>query len=413
MNSSCAKAATLDQQDALAHKKQEFILPEDVIYLDGNSLGPLSHKAKSRAEEVINVQWGQDLITSWNTHQWIDLPATSGAKIARLIGANAAEVVCCDSTSINLFKVLSHCLSIQSGRNKIVSQSDNFPTDLYIAEGLSALVGQSNCELVSVAENDLMKTLDDNTAILFLTQVNFRTGFIHDIELITQRAHELGVLVVWDLAHSAGVIPLALNDWDVDFAIGCGYKYLNGGPGAPAFVYANKRFHESLHQPLTGWMGHASPFDFTETYTPALNINQFLAGTPAVVSMSIMDAALDVFADVEIADIRQKSLQLTDYFSERMANSDCLKELQPISPVDHQFRGSQLSYTHEHAYAICQALISVGVIADFRAPNILRIGFSPLYLSFTDLDCAIGHLEKVMLDQLYLEETFQRRNAVT
>ena len=413
MNSSNKTAIALDRQDILAHKKQEFILPEGIIYLDGNSLGPLTYRAKRRAEEVINVQWGLDLITSWNKHQWIDLPATSGAKIARLIGANASEVVCCDSTSINLFKVLSHCLSLQSGRNKIVSQSDNFPTDLYIAEGLSTLVGQCNCELVSVADTDLMNTLDDKTAILFLTQVNFRTGFIHDIEMITQRAHELGVIVVWDLAHSAGVIPLAMNDWDVDFAIGCGYKYLNGGPGAPAFVYANQRFHDSLHQPLTGWMGHASPFDFTETYRPAPNINQFLAGTPAVVSMSIMDAALDIFEDLDIVDIRRKSLQLTDYFSERMATSEILTDLNSVSPTEHKVRGSQLSFAHEHAYAICQALISVGVIADFRAPNILRIGFSPLYLSFADLDYAISQLEHVMDEQLFLKHKFQRRNAVT
>jgi len=408
-----SKASTLDQQDSLASKRSEFILPEDIVYLDGNSLGPLTHKAKNRADEVISLQWGQDLITSWNKHHWIDLPSVAGAKIARLIGAEHDEVICCDSTSINLFKVLSHCLAMNSPRNKIISQNDNFPTDLYMAEGLSMLLGAQSCQLVTVPEQDILNALDTDTAVLFLTQVNFRTGRIHDIKMLTERAHELGILVVWDLAHSAGVIPLELTNWGVDFAIGCGYKYLNGGPGAPAFVYANTVHHEQLKQPLTGWMGHANPFAFTEHYEPSPDMKQFLVGTPGIISMSVMDAALDIFADIEVAAIRDKSLALTDYFMQRLADSHVCSELVSLSPIAHAERGSQLSYSHPHAYAICQALIAMGVIADFRAPDILRLGFSPLYLSFSDLDRALEALESVMRDKSYLDEQYQQRNAVT
>ncbi len=408
-----SKASTLDQQDSLARKRSEFILPEDIVYLDGNSLGPLTHEAKKRADEVISQQWGQDLITSWNKHHWIDLPSVAGAKIARLIGAEHDEVICCDSTSINLFKVLSQCLAMNSPRNKIISQNDNFPTDLYMAEGLSILLGAQSCQLVTVPEQDILTSLDTDTAVLFLTQVNFRTGRIHDIKMLTERAHELGILVGWDLAHSAGVIPLELTNWGVDFAIGCGYKYLNGGPGAPAFVYANTAHHEQLKQPLTGWMGHAEPFAFTEHYEPSPDMKQFLVGTPGIISMSVMDAALDIFADIEVAAIRDKSLALTDYFMQRLADSYACAELVSLSPTAHAERGSQLSYSHPHAYAICQALIAMGVIADFRAPDILRLGFSPLYLSFSDLDRALEALESVMRDESYLDKQYQQRNAVT
>ena len=343
-------ANQLDREDPLASKRNEFIIPDDVVYLDGNSLGPLSIKAKLRADEVVNQQWGRDLITSWNKHQWIELPQLVGSKIARLIGADAHEVICCDSTSINLFKVLALALRLNPGRSKILSQTDNFPTDLYMGEGLQDLLGQSRCELVHTSADQISENLNEDIAVLFLTQVNFRTGAIHDIEAITRQAQEKGILVVWDLAHSAGVIPLKLAEWGVDFAIGCGYKYLNGGPGAPAFVYAASRYHSALMQPLTGWMGHAQPFAFSPSYAPAQDMKQFLSGTPAVVSMSILDAALDAYADIDIQQIRTKSLTMTDYFATQINSQDVFRELIPVSPDSGSERGSQLSFQHPEAY---------------------------------------------------------------
>ena len=406
-------ANELDRQDPLASKRKEFILPDDVVYLDGNSLGPLSIKAKERAAEVVNQQWGSDLITSWNKHQWIDLPQQVGSKIARLIGAEPHEVICCDSTSINLFKVLSLALKLNPDRTKILSQTDNFPTDLYMAEGLQDLLGQSRCELVHTSAEHISENLNDDVAVLFLTQVNFRTGAIHDIEELTQQAHEKGILVIWDLAHSAGVIPLDLTNWGVDFAIGCGYKYLNGGPGAPAFVYAATKYHTTLMQPLTGWMGHAQPFAFSPSYAPAQNMKQFLSGTPTIVSMSILDAALDVYRDLDIEQIRTKSLTMTEYFATQISTGEVFKELAPVSPMAESERGSQLSFQHPDAYAICQAWIDAGVIADFRDPDILRVGFAPLYLSYADLDIALHKLAEILVNKTYLRDQFQQRKAVT
>ncbi len=406
-------AAELDEQDPIAYKRSDFILPDELIYLDGNSLGPLTRSAKVRAEEVVNQQWGDDLIRSWNSHQWISLPQTVGSKIARLIGADSDEVIACDSTSINLFKLLALCLKLNPARTKIVSQEDNFPTDLYMGEGLQHLLGRTHCEVLNVSASDITQSINEEVAVLYLTQVNFRTGYLHDIERITQLAHDNGVLVIWDLAHSAGVIPLELSRWGVDFAIGCGYKYLNGGPGAPAFVYAAKKYHPTLMQPLTGWMGHSEPFAFQPEYSPARDMRQFLAGTPAVVSMSLLDAALDVYEDVEIEQIRHKSLMLTDYFSRQMIERKELSELEPCRANEHHERGSQLSFQHPQAYAICQAWIDAGVIADFRSPDILRIGFAPLYLSFSDLDLALDKLEQIMTYKTYQAKTYQQRKAVT
>lgn len=406
-------AAALDEQDPLSHKRREFIIPNNIIYLDGNSLGPLTVKAQQRAEKVVNEQWGSDLITSWNKHQWIELPQQVGSKIARLVGAESDEVICCDSTSVNLFKLLALALKLNPTRNKILSQADNFPTDLYMAEGLEDLLGQSRCEFISVPANRIIESVTDDVAVLFLTQVNFRTGYIHDIRAITEMAHHKGILVIWDLAHSAGVIPLELSEWGVDFAIGCGYKYLNGGPGAPAFVYAARKYHSQLMQPLTGWMGHAQPFAFDSSYEPAPDMKQFLAGTPSVVSMSILDAALEVYSDVEIHQIRNKSLTMTDYFADQINTNTIFKDLIPVSPTAHKERGSQLSFRHPQAYAICQAWIDAGVIADFRDPDILRIGFAPLYLSFEDLDIALNKLAAILTHQSYMATQYQQRKAVT
>lgn len=408
----------MDAQDPLANKQKEFYLPDNKVYLDGNSLGPLPLVAKRRAKEVVDQQWGDDLITSWNRHQWIELPTSVGKKIASLIGANvkpesANQVICCDSVSVNIFKLLATALSINSDRHKILSQSDNFPTDLYMAQGLSQLLGNQRCELVAVDEASIESSIDDSIAVLLLTQINFRTGKVHDIKRITELAHQHGVLVIWDLAHSAGVIPIELDNWNVDFAVGCGYKYFNGGPGAPAFVYAAERHHANMQQPLSGWMGHQSPFEFNANYQSDAGIKQFLCGTPAVVSMSLLDAALDVFNDVTINQIREKSLALSDLFIRLVKQHTCLKSLQLITPLERNNRGSQLAFTHDQAYAICQALIAEGIIADFRAPNILRVGFSPLFLSFKDIYRSVETLNRIISEKIYENEAFQVRQAVT
>jgi kynureninase len=403
----------LDANDLLAKKREAFYLPKNKIYLDGNSLGPMTHAAKTRAENVIAEQWGSDLITSWNKHQWIDLPETVGEKIAPLIGAAKGQVICCDSVSINLFKVLAAGLSLNPERKKILSQSDNFPTDLYMTQGLQNLLGRERCELVTVTEDAIIESLDDSIAVLMLTQVNFRTGRVLDIKTITKAAKEKGILVVWDLAHSAGAIPVKLDEWQVDFAVGCGYKYFNGGPGAPAFVYVAQRHLQELTQPLSGWMGHRSPFEFSPDYEKPSSIKQFLCGTPGVVSMCVLDESLNLFKDISIEMIRHKSLALTDLFIQLVQQNKCLKDLILITPIDHDLRGSQIAYCHDDAYAICQALIAQGIIADFRAPNILRFGFSALFLRFKDIQSSVTALVDVVKNKKYQQAEFKKRLAVT
>ena len=403
----------LDKADTLAHKRDEFDLPADTIYLDGNSLGALPKAVKSRVAEVVSQQWGSHLIRSWNDHQWIDLPTQVGEKIAPIIGADKGQVICCDSISVNLFKLLSSALSLNSERNVVLSTEDNFPTDLYIVQGLSELLGPDLCQLKLVAEQNIEQSLNDSVAVLLLTQVNFRTGKLLDMQKITQLAHEKGILVIWDLAHSAGAIPVELDDCNADFAVGCGYKYLNGGPGSPAFLYVAKRHQAAVKQPLLGWMGHAKPFAFDAKYQGANNINQYLCGTPSVIAMSALDAALDVWQDVDISKIREKSIALADVFIKLVQTHSCLRDLHLCSTENSSQRGSQLAFSHTDAFAICQALIEKGVIADFRAPNILRFGFTPLYTSFEDIYQAVTILAEVVKTQLYTEPRFNLAGKVT
>ncbi|WP_213994850.1 kynureninase [Arsukibacterium sp.] len=408
----------LDQQDPLATKRDAFRLPTEVIYLDGNSLGAMPEAAAERAGELVQQQWSKDLITSWNKHHWIDLPKHVGEKIGRLIGAAPDQVISCDSTSVNLFKVLSCALLLQQaqnpGRSIVLSQSGNFPTDLYMVQGLATLLGEQNCQLKLVAdEADIIAGMTPDVAVLLLTQVDFRSGRLLNMQRLTELAHAKGILVIWDLAHSAGALPIELDACQVDFAIGCGYKFLNGGPGAPAFIYAAKRLHNSLSQPLTGWMGHHSPFNFDKQYQKAPGIEQFLTGTPAILSLSVLDAALDVFADVELTQLRQKSLQLSSYFHQLVQQHDCLQSLQLLTPLNEAERGSQLAYQHEDAYALCQALIKQGVIADFRAPNILRLGFTPLYLRFIDMWTAVEILADIVRSQEYTKAEYKLKHKVT
>ena len=408
-----ALAKKYDLEDPLAEQKSAFDLPANVIYLDGNSLGPLPKSAKQRVKQVVDKEWGEDLITSWNVNSWIDLPRNTGEKIAKLIGASPDQVICCDSISVNLFKLLCAALRLNAPRNKVVTTADNFPTDGYMVQGLSGLLGDDRCELVCIDEDDILDSLSDDVGVLLLTQINFRTGKKLDIALITEKAHEAGILVIWDLAHSAGVMPVLLDQWDVDFAVGCGYKFLNGGPGAPAFIYVTKRLQQQYQQPLMGWMGHAAPFAFNGKYQSAEGVQQNLVGTPSVVSMSLLDASLDVFSQLDMNTVFEKSQKLIEWFVDVAEQLDLVEQFEVITPLDQTQRGAQFAMQHEHAYAICQALINENVIADFRAPNILRLGFSPLFLSFTDIVNAAICLSDIMASQRYLEPRFTIKQKVT
>lgn len=402
----------LDREDTLAHKRKLFALPAKTIYLDGNSLGALPTAVEAAVGDVVAQQWGQDLIASWNKHSWIDLPVSVGERIAPLIGAAAGQVVCTDSISVNLFKLLSTALSLQPGRHTIVSQKDNFPTDLYMVEGLAQMLGPERCQLRAVDSDALLDALDDDVAVLLLTHVNFRSGQMHDMQALTAAAHEQGVLVLWDLAHSAGVVALELDEWQVDMAVGCGYKFLNGGPGAPAFLYLAQRHQNKVPQPLSGWMGHRRAFDFVPDYEPASGVQRYLGGTPSILSMTALDAALDVFANVSMDDVRAKSSLLTQCFIE-LVQDNALDGIRVISPTESAQRGSQVSLSHDNAYAIAQALIEAGVIVDFRAPDIVRFGFSPLYNSFREVGVSADILARIMCEQRFLEPRFQVRSRVT
>jgi len=408
-----ADAQAMDAADELAHKRAGFVLPAEVIYLDGNSLGALPKLAQVRAQQVVESEWGQDLIASWNSHDWINLPLTLGEKIARLLGADSGQTLCCDSTSINLFKLLHCALAMQQGRTVVLTQTDNFPADLYIAQGLSNSIGARGCSIRSVEAAEIEQHLQTDVAVLLLTHVHYKNAAKHDMQRLTRLAHAQGILVIWDLAHSAGALPLELDACEVDFAVGCGYKYLNGGPGAPAFLYAATRHHSSIQNPLTGWMGHNAPFDFNPQYEPAAGIRQFLCGTPSIIAMSVLDAALDVFADVDMQTLRRKSLALTNLFVQLVAANPALQDLQLESPSNNEQRGSHLAFTHPDAYAICQALIDHHVICDFRAPSTLRLGFAPLYIRFEDVWNAVAVLTNVMQNKLYQAEKYAKRLQVT
>ncbi|GIW24464.1 kynureninase [Meiothermus sp.] len=406
-----ATIQALDQADPLSAKREAFVLPEGLVYLDGNSLGMLPRIVQSRVEQVVKQQWGHDLIRSWNLHGWVDLPVKVGAKIARLIGAEPDEVVAADSTSVNLFKVLLAALRLRPERRVIVSDVDNFPTDLYIAQGVSALLG--GYELRLVKKDEIEEALDHQTAVLMLTEVDYRTGYRYDMGRLTRMAHERGALALWDLAHSAGAFPVYLNQHGVDFAVGCGYKYLNGGPGAPAFLFVARRHQEAAFPFLSGWMGHKAPFAFIPEYVAAEGIRRLTVGTPSVLSMSALDAALEVFVDVDLEALREKSLRLTDLFIELMEPLAARYGFELVTPREHAQRGSQVAYRHQEGYAVMQALISQGVIGDFRAPDIVRFGFTPLYLRFMDVWEAVQRLEHVMRQDLWKDPRFQQRAKVT
>lgn len=371
------EAKALDAADPLAAMRARFALPEGVIYLDGNSLGALPAAAPATIAELVERQWGNDLITSWNKHGWIDSPATLGAKLAPLIGAAADEVLVCDSTSVNLFKLLVAALGTQPGRRVILTERDNFPTDLYVAQGIARLL--PDVEIRAVDRDELIAALTDDVAVLMLTQVDYRSGARHDMAMLSAAARNAGVLSLWDLSHSAGAIGIDLNGSGADLAVGCGYKYLNGGPGAPAFLYVAAALQDRLQSPLNGWMGHDAPFAFDGDYRPAPGIARFLAGTPPVVGMAALAAGLATFDGVSMAAIEAKAASLTDFFIASV--EDRCPNLELASPRNLAERGAHVSFRHPHAYAVMQALIDRGVIGDVRMPDLIRFGFASLYNS--------------------------------
>ncbi|WP_185983883.1 kynureninase [Aureimonas mangrovi] len=407
------RAAALDAADPLAGRRELFVLPEGLVYLDGNSLGALTKGAKARVAKAVEEEWGRGLISSWNDAGWVDLPARVGAKIAALVGADPGHVVACDSTSVNLFKVLAAALALRPGRRVIVSERANFPTDLYMVEGLSALLSQGHELRLIETEAEAHEALGPDVAVLMLTHVNYRTGAMFDMKGLTQAAHDAGALAIWDLAHSAGAVPLDLAGAGADFAVGCGYKYLNGGPGAPAFLYVAPEHLAQARQPLSGWFGHKAPFAFVPGFEPADGIAKFLTGTPSVLAMSALDAALDAFKGLEMATVRGKSVVLCDLFVEAVEASCSRLGLTLASPREAAARGSQISFAHENAYAVMQALIEARVVGDFRAPDLLRFGFTPLYTRFADVLAAADALAEILRTERWREERFQTRRAVT
>jgi kynureninase len=402
----------LDAADPLAGWRERFALPDGVIYLDGNSLGPLPRATAGVLEDVVRRQWGRDLITSWNRHGWVDLPQRLGAKLARLLGAAAHEVVVADSTSVNLFKLVAAALGLRPGRRVVLSERGNFPTDLYVAQGLGDLLGE-RLELRLVSSDEIEAALDDDTALLMLTHVDYRSGRMHDMARLTRAAHDAGALALWDLAHSAGAVPVDLRGAGADLAVGCGYKYLNGGPGAPAFLFVAERWHAEIRQPITGWFGHASPFAFDPAYRPAAGITRFLAGTPPILSMKALEVGIDMLLEADARDLRQKSVALTETFI-RLVEERCGDfGLALASPRAAERRGAQVALRHDDGYPIVQALIGRGVIGDFRAPDLLRFGFAPLYVRFVDVWDAVDALLAVMSGRLWDHPAYQQRAAVT
>ncbi len=399
-------AQALDAADPLAGYRERFALPEGVIYLDGNSLGPLPRATVAATSELVTRAWGERLIRSWN-EGWIDAPERLGAKIAPLIGAGTDEVIVADSTSVNLYKLVVAALRLDPARRVVVSEAGNFPTDLYVVEGAVAAV--PGAELRVVERGALAEALGDDTALLLLTHLHYKTAARFDMAAWTKRAHDAGALMCWDLSHSAGAVAVDLHAAGADLAVGCGYKYLNGGPGAPAFLYVAKRWQERLANPLSGWMGHAAPFDFVDDYRPAAGMKRWLTGTPSVLGLGALESGLDIWAGVDMAQVEAKSAALWGIFHAAGTSAG----LECVTPTASAERGSHISFRHPHAYEIVQALIAKGVIGDFRDPDILRFGLTPLTLSHAEVARAGEMLRDIIESGEWQRPEFAARNAVT
>ena len=408
-----SRAEQLDAGDPLAAVRDRFLLPEGLVYLDGNSLGALPVGVREAVDDAVARQWGQDLITSWNTHDWWDAPRRVGARIARLVGAHDDEVVVADSTSANLFKALVAAARLRPGRSTLVIEPGNFPADLYVADSVAELLG---LRVVRVDPGDvgaLLAEAGGDVAVVSFSHVDYRTGRAHDMAGITAAVHEAGALAVWDLSHSAGALPVDLTGAAADLAVGCGYKYLNGGPGAPAYVMVARRHQESVRSPLTGWTGHAQPFAMEDSYRPAPGIDRMRNGTPPVLSLLALEAALAAFDGVDLAEVRAKSLSLTSFFLELADQALTPLGFTAVTPRDPAERGSQVSLRHPAAYGVVQALVARGVVGDYREPDLVRLGFAPLYLRHVDVVRAVEQVVAVVTAGEERDDRFGVRATVT
>ena len=408
-----AAVEALDAADPLRSMRERFGLPEGLIYLDGNSLGAASPAAFGELQKAAAAEWGQDLIRAWNKDGWFDMPVELGDRIGRLIGAAPGQTVVCDTTSINIYKALHAAMGLRPDRSVIVAEGASFPTDLYIAEGVASTRPGTVLRLEGVYAPGIEELLDDSVAVVLVNHVNYKSGELRDMAALTRKAHEVGALVVWDLCHTAGALPVELDASKADFAVGCTYKYLNGGPGAPAFIYVADRHLAEARQPLSGWWGHARPFAFEQSYAGDAGIRRFQCGTQPILSMRALKGALDIWNDVDMAAVRSKSVALTDLFIELVEAKCAGHGLTLESPRDAVRRGSQVSFEHENAYAIMQALIERGVIGDFRAPATLRFGLTPLYVSFMDVWRAVEILEDILCTGAWKDPRFSVKAAVT
>ncbi|MEP7130674.1 MAG: kynureninase [Sphingomicrobium sp.] len=403
------EAQQLDAADSLAFARERFRLPDGIIYLDGNSLGALPVAAPDALARTAERQWGENLIASWTKHDWIDWPTQIAAKLAPIVGAMPNELLIADSTSVCLFKLLAAAVRARPARTTILTQRRNFPTDLYVAQGLAEMLG---LQLKAVEPDEVLAAIDDDTAVVTLTHVDYRSGAFYDMRAVNGAAHAAGALVVWDLSHSAGAIALGLNGTGCDLAVGCGYKYLNGGPGAPAFLFVAERLQDELRSPLQGWMGHAEPFAFDDDYRPVGGIARFLTGTPSILALAALDAGLETFAGIAMRDAAAKSRALSQLFVDEV-ESRCGPEVQLASPRDPSQRGSHVVFAHPHGYAVMQALIARGVIGDFRAPDLMRFGFAPLYNRFGEIVRAAEILAEILATREWDQPRFHQRAKVT
>ena len=390
--------------------KQRFDLPDGMIYLDGNSLGPLPKSVPDRVAKTVRSEWGGDLITGWNVDNWMAQPLTVANRVARLIGAPAGSTVLGDTLSLKVHQALSAALQMRADRKVILSDTGNFPTDLYMAEGLIRQLDKGH-ELRVVAPEDVAGSIGPDVAAVMLTQVDYRTGRMHDMADLTQRAHDAGAVMIWDLAHSAGAVPVDIAGCNAEFAVGCTYKYLNGGPGAPAFIYVRPDLVGSIAPALSGWLGHDAPFAFEPSYRPASDIERFRVGTPPVIQIAALDEALRIWDGVDMTDLRAASIVLSELFITEV-EAAC-PELTLASPRDPAARGSQVSFSFEHGYAAMQALISRGVIGDFRAPDIMRFGITPLFLDEGDIKRAVLILRDILANRIWDDPRFTTRHRVT
>ncbi len=402
----------LDRKDPLKLFRDEFSLSEGILYFDGNSLGALPKATPGRINAVVAEEWGNKLVTSWNSAGWFSLPETIGDNIAQLIGADDGEVICVDGTGLNIYKLHSVALKMRPDRKVILMEGSNFPTDAYITQGLIEQLGQHH-EIRFVEKDDILDAITDDVALVSLTQVHYKMGHLLDMKAITQKAHDVGALVMWDLCHSAGALPVALNQCDVDFAVGCTYKFLNGGPGAPGYLFVAKRHQGKATQPLTGWWSHEKPFAFERDYQPKDDIGQFLSGTQPIISLAPVEVGVDILLRADMSEVRRKSLALGDAFIRLVDEHLFEYGFTLATPSAAEERGSQVSLRSEHGYPIMQALIEVGVIGDFRAPDIMRFGLTPLYTRYTDLWDAVMKLKSIMEADTWKAERFNRVSEVT